>query len=134
MTDKIGVLGESTTTTATTTTAYTVPAGKAAKCQIMWTGVAHATNSSGDFLITVNGAIVASRLNMPTTEYFYSNNITMIHDPSASVDPDGSTPTLTVAPAPQVYYLAAADTITYTIGTDAMASISFQVVGTEIDV
>ena len=34
MTDKIGVLGEATDLTVSTHTPYTVPAGKAAKCQI----------------------------------------------------------------------------------------------------
>ena len=134
MTDKIGVLGEASTLTAGTTTVYTVPAGKAAKCQIMLKFEGHGSNSTGDFLVTVNGLVVASRLNIPATEIMWSNTTTMIHDPSTSVDPDGSTAVLTAAPAPQVYYLAAADTVTYTIGTDDLVALSIQVVGTEIDV
>tara|TARA_R100000234_G_C4959245_1_gene161025 strand:- start:445 stop:849 length:405 start_codon:yes stop_codon:yes gene_type:complete len=134
MADKIGVLGEATTATAATTTAYTVASGKGAKAQIMWKGLAHASNSSGDFEILVNGIVVANRLNMPAGEYFYSNNITLIHDPSASTEPDGSTPTLTCAPAPQIFWLSAGDTVQYTIGTDAMQEIHFQVVGVEVDV
>lgn len=134
MSDKIGVLGEATTTTVTTTTAYTVPAGKAAKCQIQLKIEAHAANSTGDFLVTVNGAVVCSHLNLPATEVMWSNSTTMLHDPSTSVDPDGTTAVLTCSPAPQVYYLSAGDTVTYTVGTDALVACSVQVVGTEIDV
>lgn len=135
MSDKIGVLGESTATAvASDVAAYTVPAGKAAKCQIMLILEGHGSNSTGDYLVKVNNAIVASRLNIPATEKMWSNTTTLIHDPSTSVDPDGSTAVLTQAPAPFVYYLSAADRITFTIGTDALVTHVIQVVGTEIDV
>jgi hypothetical protein len=48
--------------------------------------------------------------------------------------PTGASAILTVAPAPFEYYLAAGDTVTYTIATDDMQSMNIQVVGTEIDV
>jgi len=134
MTDKIGVLGEATTTTVATTTVYTVPSGKAAKCQIMTKITAHAANSTGDFLVTVNGAVTFSHLNLPATEIMWSNSVTALHDPSTAVDPDGTTAALTLAPGPAVYYLSAGDTVTYTIGTDALVACNVQVVGTEIDV
>lgn len=134
MADKIGVLGEATTTTVATTTVYTVPAGKAAKCQIQVKIEAHAANSTGDFLVQVNGVTVFSHLNLPTTEIMWSNSTTALYDPSTSVDPDGTTAVLTCAPGPAIYYLSAADTVTYTIGTDALVACSVQVVGTEIDV
>jgi len=134
MTDKIGVLGEATTATVATTTAYTVPAGKAAKCQIQVIITAHGSTSTGDFLVTVNGAIAFSHLNLPATEIMWSNSVTALHDPSTSVNPDGTTAALTLAPGPAVYYLSAGDTVTYTVGTLALVACNVQVVGTEIDV
>jgi hypothetical protein len=134
MTDQIGVLGEATTTTVATTTVYTVPSGKAAKVQIQVKVEAHAANSTGDFLVQVNGVTIFSHLNLPATEIMWSNSTTALHDPSTSVDPDGSTAVLTCAPGPAIYYLSAADTVTYTVGTDALVACSVQVVGTEIDV
>lgn len=134
MTDIIGVLGESTVATVATTVAYTVPVGKAAKVQVQCKVTAHGSNSTGDFLVQVNGVTVFSKLNLPATEIMWSNSITALHDPSTSVDPDGSTPTLTCAPGPATYYLNAADTVSYTVGTDALVACSVQVVGTEIDV
>ena len=134
MSDKIGVLGEATTLTVATTTVYTVPAGKAAKCQIMVKIEAHAANSTGDFLVTVNGVVAFSHLNLPTTEILWSNSVTALHDPSTSVDPDGTTAALTLAPGPAIYYLSAGDVVSYTVGTDALVACNVQVVGTEVDV
>ena len=94
MTDQIGVLGEATTTTVATTTVYTVPSGKAAKVQIQVKVEAHAANSTGDFLVQVNGVTIFSHLNLPATEIMWSNSTTALHDPSTSVDPDGSTAVL----------------------------------------
>lgn len=133
MSDKIGVLGEATTKTTGTTTVYTCPAGKAAKVKIMWSGEAHATNSTGDLTITVNGIAVAIVLNMTATDFVHSNSVVMTN-PETVVAPTGATALLTVSPAPFEYYLSAADTITYTIGTDDMVAMKMQVVGTEIDV
>jgi hypothetical protein len=138
MTDKIGVLGEVLDATGSRTAAnhvvYTVPAGKAAKFQIMWKGEAHATTSNGDLQIIVNGTIVAHRVNIPTTEIMWSSSVQMVEDTSASLDPDGTTLVQTCAPAPQVYYLSAADIVSYTIVTDAFVAMEMMVVGTEIDV
>ena len=134
MTDKIGVLGGATTTTVATTTVYTVPAAKAAKCQIQCKITAHGSNSTGDFLVTVNGAVIFSHLNIPATEIMWSNSTTALYDPSTSVDPDGTTAALTLAPGPAVYYLSAGDVVSYTIGTDALVACDVQVVGVEVDV
>ncbi len=133
MSDKIGVLGEATTITAGTTTAYTCPSAKAAKCKIMWSGQSHASNSTGDLTITVNGIAVAVVLNMTAARYVHSNSTLMV-SAEGSVAPTGATALLTVSPAPFEYYLAAGDTITYTIGTDDMVAMNMQVVGTEVDV
>jgi len=133
MTDIIGVLGEASVITQATTTVYTCPAGKAAKVKIMWSGKAGA-DSLGSVTITVNGIVVAELLTLTTVEFFFSNSTLLFHDPSITVRPDGVTALKTVAPAPFEYYLNAADTITYTIGTTDMNEMNMQVVGTEIDV
>ncbi|KKL84287.1 hypothetical protein LCGC14_1966250 [marine sediment metagenome] len=132
MTDIIGVLGEASVATIATTTVYTCPSGKAAKVKIMWSGKAGA-DSLGDLTITVNGVAIAIVLNMTTVEFLHSNS-TLLVNPSTAVAPTGATALLTVAPAPFEYYLNAADTITYTIGTTDMNEMAMQVVGTEIDV
>jgi len=133
MSDKIGVLGESTTATVATTTVYTCPASKAAKISLMWTGLAHAANSTGDLTITVNGVNVAVILNMTAANYILSSTA-KLNEGAQVAAPDGTSEANTVGIAPQVYYLSAGDTVTYTIGTDAMQSMNMQVVGTEIDV
>ena len=71
---------------------------------------------------------------MTDTEIFWSNSTTALYDPSTSVDPDGTTAALTLAPGPAVYYLSAGDVVSYTVGTDALVYCNVQVVGTEIDV
>ena len=114
---------------------YTVPSGKAAKCQIMWHGESHASTSTGDLTITVNGIPVATVLNITAANEVFSNSTLMVSAEAATATgATGATALLTVAPAPFVYYLSAADTITYTIGTLTMVSMNMQVVGTEIDV
>jgi hypothetical protein len=133
MTDKIGVLGEATTATAATTTVYTVPAGKAAKVKIIWSGLSHASTGTGDLTITVNGIDIAVVLNITAARYVHSNS-TLLVNPETAAAPTGATALLTVAPAPFEYYLSAADTVTYTIATLTMQSMKIQVVGTEIDV
>ncbi len=133
MADIIGVLGQASVATQATTTVYTVPAGKAAKVKIMWLGKA-GSDSNGDLTITVNGIDVATFINLTTVEFFHSSTALLIEDPSATVAPTGLSVALTVGPAPMEYYLNAADTITYTIGTTDMNSMNMQVVGSEVDV
>ena len=133
MADKIGVLGEATTATAATTTVYTCPAAKAARVKIMWSGLSHASTSTGDLTITVNAIDVAVVLNISAARYVHSNSTLMVN-PETAAAPTGATALLTVAPAPFEYYLSAADTVTYTIATLTMQSMKIQVVGTEIDV
>ena len=134
MADIIGVLGEASVATAATTVVYTVPSGKAARVQIMVKLEAHASTSTGDFLVTVNGMVAFSLVNMVATEIMWSNSITALHDPSAALEPTGTTPTLTLAPGPAIYFLNAGDTITYTVATLTFVNVQVQVVGTEIDV
>ena len=132
MADKIGVLGSATATGVTTTTAYTVPAAKASKVKIMYLLNAGA-DSLGEFSILVNGLTVGTATNMTTVYYVHSNSTLLINPETAAV-PTGGTALLTVSPAPFEYYLSAADTVQYAVGTTALTSIDFQVVGTEIDV
>jgi len=132
MADIIGVLGEASVANIATTTVYTCPSGKAAKVKIMWLGNAGA-DSLGDLTITVNGIAVATILNMTTITYFFSS-IVQLNEGTQAAAPDGVTTANTVGPAPEEYYLNAADTITYTIGTTDMTTMQMQVVGTEIDV
>ncbi len=133
MSDKIGVLGEATTATTGTTTVYTVPTAKAAKGKLMFSGQAHASNSTGDLTITVNGVAVATILNMTAANYIFSSSVQLNEGVQAAAA-DGVTTANTVAPSPEEYYLSAGDTVTYTVGTDDMQSLNMQFVGTEIDV
>jgi hypothetical protein len=135
MTDKIGVLGEATVATAATTTVYTCPTSKAAKVKIMWHAESHASTSTGDLTITVNGINVATVLNITAANEIFSNSTLMVSAEAATATgATGATALLTVAPAPFEYYLSAGDTVTYTISTLTMVSMNMQVVGTEIDV
>ena len=133
MADIIGVLGEASATTSTTTTVYTVPSGKAAKFKIMWKCTASGS-SDGDIEIKVNGITVGKKINIPANELQWSNSTTLIHDPSVTVEPDGSTAALTCSPAPQEFYLSAADTLQYVITGTAFATMQMQAVGSEVDV
>ena len=133
MTDKIGVLGEATTSTVGTTTAYTVPSGKAAKCRLMYRIQAGSAASTTTFDIAVNGITVMSQAAMNVSTYLHSTKAQLNGTPVVTA-PTGSTDATTVAPAPIDYYLSAADTVTYTIGTQAALAANVQVVGTEIDV
>lgn len=131
MSDKIGVLGEATTATAGTTTAYTVPSGKASKVQIMYQ-IQGAADSSTDFLITVNGIVVMNLANITASNYAFSTP-NALYDTSAAL-PTGVDGDTTGGPAPTVYYLSAADTVTYTIAGTTALGMNLQVVGVEIDV
>ena len=133
MSDQIGVLGEATTATAATTTVYTCPAAKAARGKIMWSGLSHASTATGDLSLTVNGINVAVVLNITAARYVHSNSTLMVN-PETAAAPTGATALLTVAPAPFEYYLAAGDTVQYTVAALTMQSLNVQVVGTEIDV
>jgi hypothetical protein len=132
MTDKIGVLGEATTLTAGTTTVYTVPASKAAKVKIMYE-VQGAADATTDFTITINGIVVMTHANITASNYLFSSPNALKEGPLAAqaTGVDGDT---TVSPAPSEYYLAAADTVTYTLGGSDALACNVQVVGTEIDV
>jgi hypothetical protein len=132
MADKIGVLGEATTTTAATTTVYTVPSSKAAKGRLFYE-IQGAGDGTTDLTITVNGIDVMVHANITASNFLFSSPNAIKEGPLAaqSTGVDGDT---TAAPAPVEYFLSAADTVTYTIaGTTALA-MNMQFVGAEIDV
>ena len=132
MADKIGVLGEATTLTAATTAVYTVGASKAAKGQVMFY-VQGATGATTDFTVNINGVPVAMTSNIAASQYIFSSTTALTEGPQAAV-PNGQAAATTVAPGPGIYYLSAADVVSYTLaGSDALVC-NVQFVGTEIDV
>ena len=133
MADKIGVLGEASTASAATTTVYTVPSGKAAKCQIIYLIQGSTSDATTDFKILVNGITVMDHSNITQSNYLFSSFIFIMVGPLSTL-PTGVDGDTTCAPAPPIYYLSAADTVTYTIGGSTGGSCLVQVVGVEIDV
>lgn len=133
MTDKIGVLGEATTATAGTTTVYTVPSGKASKVQLFYLIQGSTSDATTDFLITVNSITVVNHANITQSNYLFSSPNALKEGPLSTL-PTGVDGDTTGSPAPAVYYLSAADTVTYTIAGSTAGSCNVQVVGTEIDV
>lgn len=132
MSDRIGVLGESVTATVATHTAYTVPAGKAAKFRIQWRALnAGVGNSTVECF--VNGVSIFQTGNIAINEYCYSTTA-FLNSASTATKPTGASAATTVAPAPPIYYANAGDTVTYAIATNALSTMSMQVVGVEVDV
>jgi len=132
MADIIGVLGELTGASALTVathTVYTVPAGKAAKVKLFY--LMQATGSSPDLTITVNGINVMVQTGITASNYVFSSTAALYEKTAAA--PDGAAAATTAGLAPETYYLSAGDTVTYTVGSNALSSMNFQVVGTEVD-
>ena len=133
MADKIGVLGEATTASAATTTVYTVPSGKAAKCQIMYLMQGSTSDATTDFKIIVNAITIMDHSNITQSNYLFSSPNAIKEGPLSTL-PTGVDGDTTCAPAPAIYYLSAGDTVTYTIAGTTGGSCIVQVVGVEIDV
>jgi len=127
MADKIGVLGAASVVTVGTTTAYTVPSGKAAKCRIMYSGVAGSNSTLAAVIngITVftTGALTSGQVSCSTKTEAHVANPTL----------DGNGTDSVVAPAPYDFYLSEGDTVQYAIGAANFSSMNFQVVGVEVD-
>lgn len=128
MADRIGVLDAASGVTVATHTAYTVPAGGAAKVRFMYRGVA-GTNSTLSVLI--NGMIVFLSGALTSGNVSYSS-VSKAHTSDAAASIAGSADGTTIAPFQRDYFLSAGDTVQYTIGTAAFSSMDFQVVGTEV--
>jgi len=133
MSDKIGVLGESSIATVGTTTVYTCPTSKAAKCKLM--GKFKANAAGGTVIdVFVNGLKVAHVAAMTADFYTFTVSGAGLRVAEQAAEPLGTTAALTVAPADQIYYLSAGDTVQYAISGAAAAEANMQVVGVEIDV
>lgn len=130
MSDNIGVLGSSSAIVTGTATAYTCPTNKGAKVKIMYAAQAD-TNST--LAILVNGCVVATVGAMTANHYTWSAAGAGVAGADSATAPTGASAAQTVAPADQIYYLSAGDTIQYTVGTLALKAMNFQVVGVEID-
>lgn len=130
MTDKLGRLNGATTATQGTTTAYQCPAGKGAKVQIMFRGVA-GVNST--LAVTIAGMIVFTTAALTSGNVSYSNS-TQQHLSALASTITGATDATTVSPGPKVYWLLPGDVVSYTIGTADFSSMNFQVVGVEVDI
>lgn len=133
MADVIGVLGEATATTVATTTAYTCPAGKAAKVRLMFAAQGNAAGGTV-IAILVNGMEVGRVAAMTASFYVFSIKGAGLRAAEQAALPIGTTTALTVAPADPIYYLNAGDTVQYTISGAAAIAMNFQVVGVAIDV
>jgi len=132
MSDKIGVLGESTATAVATATVYTCPANKTAKVRIM-SRFQGDTNSQVAFL--VNGLEIARNTVMTTAHYNYTirGGGFFAYAAGNAAAPTGLANALTVAPADPIYYLGPGDTIQFTVITAALLAMNTQVVGIELD-
>lgn len=132
MSDKIGVLGESTATAVATATVYTCPAGKAAKCRLM---ARFQGDTNSQVAVFVNGMEIARNTAMTASHYNFTikgGGLFAYAAGNASA-PTGLANAVTVAPADPIYYLNPGDTIQFTVITAALLAMNFQVVGVEID-
>ena len=127
---KIGVLGEAATASIGTTTVYIVPTSRAARIKLFYYGIAGASSTLS---ISVNGVPIFTTGALTATQASHTTTAKM-HQAQAVASITGGTDDTTVALGPKEYYLAAGDTVTYTIGTLAFSSISVQVVGSEVEV
>lgn len=129
--DIIGVLGEASALTIGTTTVYTCPVGKAAKVKLF--GIYQA-NTNSDVGILVNGVEVARTGAMTDLHYGFTNGGAGLVRAASTTKPTGTSAAETVQPSAPIFYLSAGDTVQYTIATANLRAMSFQVVGTEVDV
>ncbi len=124
MSDKLGKLAQSTSTTSATV--YTVGAAKCAKHRLMW----RATFAGGaTFEIFVNETKIMTATTL-TGEYF-STFDTLITGPST---PSGASDATTVAPYEREYFSSTTDVVRFAISVGTCSAMSFQVVGAELDV
>ena len=130
MSDKIGILGQVTTATPGTTTAYTVPSGKAALIRLEYSGISGVNSTLS---VAVNGLTTFTTAALTSGNICYSTAALMINTGAATVI-DGTAQSKVVAPGPAEYYISAGQTVTYTLATAAFSSLTFRVVGTEVDV
>lgn len=130
MADNYGVLGQSTATTVGTTTAYTCPAGKAAKVKLQ---ILMQFGNNSAVTIRVNGVNIAVTGAMTLNNYNYTaKGLGLWQGAATASAPDGTTAAKTVAPADPIYYLSAGQTVQFDVATAALVGCNVQVVGTEV--
>ena len=122
----MGVLGEATTATVGTTTVFTLGAGRGGAGQIMFRAVAGAGSK---LALVVNGVTVAESGTLAAGQIIYSSADQMINTVAATTAIDGTADDKVVAPGPQKFYLAAADTVQYIVSGAAFSSLNVQFVG-----
>lgn len=128
MTDAVGVLDAMTTAAVGTTTAYTVPAGHAARVKFMFRGVA---GSNSTMSVKINGMIIFLTPAITAALICYSTYSLAVTTAGAATVA-GSADLTTVAPFQREYFLSAGDVVQYVIGTADFTSMDFQVVGTQV--
>lgn len=131
MSDSIGILGRASATTVGTTTAFTCPAGFAAKGRVIFSGVNAAVGNS-TLQVIVGGITIMQSGNIATSNYIYSSAL-LLSSGTLAAGPDGLTDAKTVAPFQRIYFLNPGDTVQYIIGTNALASFQLQFVGVLVD-
>lgn len=129
MADVLGILGTAINTAIGTWTAYTVPAAKGARVNFVYRGVA-GTNST--FAVQVNGLTIFTSAALTATNIFYSTTAAMLVTGAAGTDL-GTSDATTVGVGPKQYLLGPGNTVTIVIGTANLTSLTFQVVGVEVD-
>lgn len=133
MSDSIGILGRAAATTVGTTTAFTCPAGFAAKGRLMFQGL-NAGVGNATLEIIVGGIPVFTSGNVATSNYIYSFQLAgAISSGTQTAAPDGTTAAKTCAPALPIFFLNPGDTVQYIIGGNAFANMQVQFVGVLID-
>lgn len=133
MSDKIGVLGSSTAAVSGTATAYTCPAGKAAKFKLMFRMQGNAGGGT-TLSVLINGMTIATVAAMTASYYVFTVKGAGLRAAEQSAAPTGIAAAATVAPADPVYELSVGQTVQYIIGGADAIAMNFQVIGTEIDV
>lgn len=128
MADAIGVLDAKTAVAVGTTTAYTVPAGHAAKIRLFFRGVA---GSNSTLAVKINGLQLFVTPAITAALICYST-YSIIVTTAGAVTVAGSADLTTVAPFQREYMLSAGDTVEYVIGTADFTSMDFQVIGTQV--
>lgn len=133
MSDRIGILGESITTSLGTTNVYVVPVAKAARGRIMFNLQGNAGGAT-TVEFQINGMLVGRIATMTASFYCFSIKGGGLRAAEQAAIATGIGAGLTVAPADPIYYLNAGDIFRYLIGGATPISMFCQFVGTEIDV
>lgn len=129
--DLVGVLDRASVASQGVTTVYECPAGKGAKVQFMYRGVAGSNSTIGVILagmtLFVSAAQTAGHIQ------FSGRSKAFINAASAAVI-NGTSDDVIVAPFMREYMLQAGDQVKYVIGGADYGSFQMDVIGVEVDV